>query len=178
MQKADRRTPGARTPARRAWIACLILPLLVGCGGAPSSRGAHVGDRAPEFTLPALDGSDVSLSDYKGSVVVINLWATWCPPCRAEIPVLEAAYRAHKAEGLVVLGISVGESKEVVQSFVAEMGMTYPVLLDPRSTMLDRLRALGLPVSVFVDRDGVVRARHSGELSESKLEEYLDSLLP
>jgi thiol-disulfide isomerase/thioredoxin len=161
-------------------VLCLLVLGLAGCGGGAPGSGSEfgVGRPAPGFSLESLAGGKVSLRDYRGHVVLINLWATWCPPCKSEIPVLQSAYQEHKEEGLVILGINIGESSGVVRAFVAQTGVTYPVLLDSESVMLGKLRVLGLPVSVLVDGDGIVRARVSGELSKSRLEGLLESLLP
>lgn len=161
-----------------AWLCALLT--LAACGGASAERrsGSGEGDLAPDFTLESLDGRQVSLSDFRGSVVLINLWATWCPACKTEVATLDASYRAHRDEGYVVLGIAIGESKEAVVPFVARMSMTYPVLLDAEGTMMERYRALGLPTSVLVDREGIVRLRHQGELSSADLSDYLSGLLP
>jgi peroxiredoxin len=161
-------------------VLCLLALGLAGCAGRESgpSGGLGVGQPAPDFTLESLSGDQVSLSDFRGQVVLLNLWATWCPSCKTEIPVLEAAYQAHKQDGLVVLGIDVGESAAAVQPFVAQAGMTYPVLLDGERSLLGKYRALGLPVSIVIDGNGLVRARSSGELSRAGLEDLLDGLLP
>jgi thiol-disulfide isomerase/thioredoxin len=125
-----------------------------------------------------LAGGLVSLSDHRGKVVLINLWATWCPPCQSEVPVLEAAYQLHDEDGLIVLGVDMGEAASTVQAFVDRAGITYPVLLDTDSTLLSKYRALGLPVSIVVDREGIVRARSVGALTRGKLEGLLKTLLP
>lgn len=160
--------------------ALLILAVtMAACSGPESaaSQGISVGNRARDFTLESLDGGKVSLSDYKDQVVLVNLWATWCPPCRAEIPDLEAAYRAHKDEGFVVLGVNVEESAQAIEPFVADLDMTYPVLLDERGQVMNDYRALGLPISLLVDREGVIQERHVGILTASQLERYLSELL-
>jgi thiol-disulfide isomerase/thioredoxin len=118
------------------------------------------------------------LSDHLGSIVLINFWATWCAPCRAEIPDLEAAYRAHKDSGFVVLGVGVEDPRQGIESFVAEMDMTYPVLLDESGTLMKEYRGSGLPMSVLVDRDGIIQVRHMGYLSATQLESYLSRLMP
>ena len=159
----------------------LVLVLLVGaCSGLGEAvpQGVEEGSQARDFSLHNLAGEKVSLSDYKGKVVLINFWATWCPPCRAEIPDLEAAYREHQDDDFVVLGVSIEDPPETVQAFVAEYGVTYPVLLDSEGEMVRVYRAAGLPTSVFVDPQGVIRIRHVGYLSEAQLKQYLQSLLP
>ena len=163
-----------------AGVLLLLAVTLVACGGGDSSglTGVNKGNLASGFTLEALDGSSVSLGEYRGNVVLINFWATWCPPCRAEIPDIENVYRARQDDGFVVLGVSVEESREAVAPFVEAMGMTYPVLLDERGQVLKMYRAIGLPMSVLLDQDGVIQVRHVGALTMEQLEEYLAQVLP
>jgi len=163
-----------------AGVMLLLAVTLAACGGDNSSesRGVNQGNLASGFTLEALDGTEVSLSEYRGNVVLINFWATWCPPCRAEIPDIENVYRARQDDGFVVLGVGVEESREAVAPFVEAMGMTYPVLLDERGQVLKMYRAIGLPMSVILDRDGVIQVRHVGALTMEQLEDYLAQVLP
>lgn len=158
----------------------LILTVLVAACSGPGSaapQGITVGNRARDFHLESLHGEQVSLSDYKGSVVLVNFWATWCAPCRAEIPDFEAAYQAHKDDDFVVLGINVEESSRDVEAFVRELNVTYPVLLDEQGKVMNEYRGLGLPMSLLVDRDGVIQVRHMGILTANQLQEYLDKSL-
>jgi peroxiredoxin len=158
----------------------VVAVVLAGCTGPGQEApgGINVGNRARDFTLEDLAGDKVSLSDYRGDVVLINFWATWCPPCRAEIPDLEAAYRTWGGNGLVVLGLSTDESREQVQAFVDEFGVTYPVLLDSEAKIMQTYRARGLPTSVLVDRDGVIQVRHIGYLAAEQLNDYLAQVMP
>ncbi len=162
-----------------AGVLLSVAVILIACGdsGADSSAGVNQGNRALNFTLEKLDGEEVSLSDYAGEVVVVNFWATWCPPCRAEIPDLEAAYQAYQEKGLVVLGVNVEDPARAVESFVAEMEMTYPVVLDETGKVMRAYRTPGLPMSVVLDREGVIRARHIGFLSAEQLDDYLQQVL-
>ena len=161
-------------------ILVLLLFTVTACAGTGSirSEGAKDGNQAPDFTLENLEGEKVSLNDFSGRVVLINFWATWCPPCRAEIPDIQAAYQSHQKDGLVVLGVNVGESREAVKPFVDQVQMTYPVLLDEARKVFKAYRVFGLPMSVIVDQEGVVRVRHTGQLTAAQLEHYLDQLLP
>jgi peroxiredoxin len=134
--------------------------------------------QAHDFRLPDLDGKQQRLSSHRGKVVLINFWATWCPPCRAEIPEIEAAFEARQADGFEVLGINVEESRETIAPFVDEFEMSYPVLLDESGRLLQTYRAMGLPMSVIVDQDGVIQARHVGFLTAADLDRYLGELLP
>ena len=163
-----------------AGVLLLLAVTLVACGGGDSSgpTGVNKGNLASGFTLEALDGSSVSLGEYRGNVVLINFWATWCPPCRAEIPDIEKAYQARQDDGFVVLGVNVEEPREAVAPFVEAMGMTYPVVLDEDGQVLKMYRAIGLPMSVLLDQDGVIQVRHVGVLTMEQLEDYLAQVLP
>lgn len=132
---------------------------------------------APDFTLRTVEGDIVKLSDYRGQVVLFNTWATWCPPCRAEMPDLEAYYREHRDDGFVVLAVNSQESASTVAKFVETQGFTFPVLLDPDGKVMSRYAVRGLPTSFVIDRDGMVRGVWSGQLSPARLREMVDSLL-
>jgi len=122
-----------------------------------------VGDRAPEFQLPALGGSPVSLSDYRGKVVMVHFWATWCPPCVEELPVLESLYQTLKSEGLEILAISIDKGEgSIVSTFMKRYGLTFPVLLDPEASVSSSYGTFKLPETYIVDRQGVVAYKAIG----------------
>jgi cytochrome c biogenesis protein CcmG, thiol:disulfide interchange protein DsbE len=161
----------------------LFLALLVAACGAPGATGGtqtgiSEGQSAPDFSLETLDGDKVSLSDYRGQIVLINFWATWCAPCRAEIPAIEAVLEARQDEPFVVLGVNYQESRDRIRPFVDELSMTYPVLLDETGRVMQTYRAPGLPMSILLDENGVIQHRHAGLLTEAQLEGYLADLLP
>jgi cytochrome c biogenesis protein CcmG/thiol:disulfide interchange protein DsbE len=133
--------------------------------------------QAPDFTLQTLDGRSVKLSDYRGQVILLNTWASWCPPCRAEMPDLEAYYREHKEDGFVVLAINDEEDASTVASFIQAQGFTFPVLLDPGGKVMSQYGVRGLPTSFFIDRNGMVRGVWSGQLSPERLKQIVDPLL-
>jgi cytochrome c biogenesis protein CcmG/thiol:disulfide interchange protein DsbE len=135
------------------------------------------GKAAPDFVLKDLTGHLVRLSDLRGQVVLINLWATWCPPCRAEIPDLAAVYQAYHAEGFVILGVDDQESKETVSEFLAKSPLPYPVLLDPDSRVARAYGVSYLPMSFLIDRRGMLRAALPGQNSRAKLENAITPLL-
>jgi len=145
--------------------------------GSAALQGINTGNQARDFTLKSLDGRKVTLSDFQGDVVLINFWATWCAPCRAEIPDFEGAYQAHKDEGFVILGLNEQESPQVIESFIEELDMTYPALLDEQGQVMREYRVLGLPTSLLVDRHGVIQVRHTGTLAAAQLEAHLTKLL-
>lgn len=141
-------------------------------------EGVNEGKRARDFTLANLAGIDVSLSDFQGQVVLVNFWATWCAPCRDEIPGFEQVYRTYTDDGFVVLGVNLQESRDQVEPFLDSMDVTYPILLDQGGDVTSEYRTLGLPMSILVTPEGVIHTRHVGFLSDSILENYLQELLP
>jgi len=138
---------------------------------------ARVGAALRNFTLTDLSGKQVQLSDYAGRPVLINAWATWCPPCRAEMPDLHDFYLAHQAEGFTLLAVNAGESRPQVQSFIQQMGFTFPVLLDPNITLLTDLGIRSFPTSILVGRDGKVKTIHVGMLTADQLQTEIAPLL-
>lgn len=160
-------------------LAILALTLVACRAEDPGDpQGINQGNRARDFALETLDGTQVSLKDHEGKVVLINFWATWCAPCKAEIPDIQAAYDRYRDEGFVVLGVSVEEPREVVKPFVDALGVTYPVLLDEKGQVMKTYRALGLPMSTIVDPEGVIQVRHIGYMTAAQLDSYLEQLLP
>lgn len=143
-----------------------------------SSIPVTVNFNSPTLTLRDLSGQERSLSDYRGSVVLVNLWATWCPPCQAEMPNLEAFYNEHRNAGLVVVGIEDGDPRAQVTSFVAAHGITFPVWLDPTYEATDRaFKTSNLPTSYVIDRSGQVRLMWVGAISAANLEKYVTPLI-
>jgi len=137
----------------------------------------QVGQPAPDFALRDLASNVERLSTLRGQVVLVNLWATWCPPCRAEMPELAALYLAHKDEGFILLGVDDQERKETVSEFLERNPLPYPVLLDPDSRVSRAYGVDYLPMSVLIDRRGVLRAIFPGESSQAKLEAAIKPLL-
>ena len=147
----------------------LLLLLLAGAAPAEATHvQPAVGHRAPDFTLRDPQGKAVQLSRVVGEkAVFLNFWATWCPPCREEMPPMERAYRDYRAEGLEILAVSidVGEEKSAaakVKKFMAKFKLSFPALLDHRMEVAGRYRLIGLPSTVLIDRRGVVRAVEIG----------------
>lgn len=120
---------------------------------------------APAFTLSDLSGKDITLSGYKGKPVVINFWATWCIPCRNEMPELEKLYRERKAEGLEVVLVNVKESLSVVDKYINKNGFTFKVLLDSKGDTYRAYQVFGLPSTYFIDKEGTIRYSYMGELT-------------
>jgi len=120
----------------------------------------------------------VRLSDYQGQPVLINFWATWCPPCREEMPLFSEFYLANQDSGFVILAVDVGEEWDLVADFAYEQNLPFPVLLDPDQQIADALRINAYPTSVLVGRDGKIKSVHVGMYTEKQLERdvlpYLD----
>jgi len=168
-----------RTTANRRFIGALILWTFVclpagACLSAPA--GATGGEAAafdirypkqrlpaPDFSLPELGGGWRSLGDYRGKVVLIHFWATFCAPCLEELPDLEALWQRYREQGLEVLGVAVDRGSErAVREFSVHAGMSFPVLLDPDGVVRNRYEVLALPVSYLVGRDGKLSGRAIG----------------
>jgi thiol-disulfide isomerase/thioredoxin len=132
---------------------------------------------APELSLQNVNGDAESLISYRDRVVLVNNWATWCPPCKAEIPTLEAYYKTHAADGFVIVGIEAGESQNEVLKFTQEHEMTYPVWFDLNSAAMGAFHNGNLPSSYVIDRKGTVRLAWVGEISQEMLEKFVTPLL-
>ncbi len=119
--------------------------------------------------LSIINEGDITIDNLKGKVVVLNFWATWCPPCKKEMPLLEATYNKYKEKGLIVLGVNYNEDSETITKFVKEMGITFPVALDRDFKVTKAYGVLALPTTFFIDRNGIIRDRFRGEITEEVL---------
>lgn len=137
------------------------------------------GDQAYSFALTNLDGAPVALNDFAGQPVLVNFWATWCPPCRLEMPEFQRAIEAHEQDGLVILAINEYEDADTVRSFFSdEMGFTFTALLDSEGAVGKAYGATGLPASFFVAPNGTISAVHRGLMTGDQLDTYLAEILP
>ncbi len=172
-RSSSRSHSAARSPI--VWvIATILLTMMVvgglGLSGVGSVSAARVGSSA-DFRLNDFSNKPVRLSDYRGHPVLVNLWASWCPPCRAEMPDLIKFFKAHEAEGLVVLAINSADDSSSAQQFIREQGMPFPVLYDPNGNAERLFGASGLPSTIFIDRKGTVRSTWIGQISPTILEQ-------
>ncbi|KPK04657.1 MAG: hypothetical protein AMJ56_17050 [Anaerolineae bacterium SG8_19] len=144
-----------------------------------SRSGLLVGDQAYDFTLSDLDGNPVSLANFRGQPVIVNFWATWCAPCRIEMPELQEAFEKYKGDGLVILALDQDEPVEVARSyFYDEMDLTFTPLQDEGSAIATTYGSFGvLPSTFFIDSDGIVQAIHRGPLTLGQIEGYLADIL-
>ncbi len=148
-------------------------------GRSPSTDEGRV---APDFLLPTLDGGELRLSDLRGKPVLVNFWASWCAPCRQEMPDIVRAYDEHADDGLVVVAINLQEDAGTVREFADEFGMKFPIVIDRTGQVADAWRIggpiEGIPSSYFIDVNGIVRARVFGPMDEPMLAEQLAKVLP
>lgn len=133
---------------------------------------------APDLSLTDVAGTPASLTDFRGQVVLVNLWATWCPPCKAEMPTLQAYYERHRANGFSVVAINDGDPAADVVQFVEEYALTFPVWLDPSYMATEQaFKNMSLPSSYVIDRAGVIRLQWVGEITDATLEKYVTPLI-
>lgn len=152
----------------------LRLAMLAGLASVACDDGSvvEVGKPVPSYAAVTLQGDTVSLTSLRGRTVLLNVWATWCAPCREEIPYLERLHTQHSGAGLEVIGVSIdarGETQAIAE-FASELGVTYPIWHDPDERVSARFLSLGVPSSYLIDRDGILRWRHLGVLRESNAE--------
>ncbi len=160
----------------------LLLWMAVQSNGSQSAaqsvpQAPEQGKPASNFTSPALTGGEIALADYAGEVVIVNFWATWCPPCKAEMPGINNFYEAHQDNGLVVLAVNAQESESQVRPFIEASGFTFPVLLDPAGSVVNQYQVHSFPTTIVIDREGVVRHIQVGMISEEELEGIVTPLL-
>jgi len=132
---------------------------------------------APDLALPQLDGAQRTLRDLRGQVVLINVWATWCPPCRAEMPAIQQAYAEYHERGFTVLAVNQREDASAITPFLEQHGLTFPILLDSDGQASATYQASALPSSFFVDRRGVIRTVYHGPLPPSVINGTIEQLL-
>ena len=167
--------------ANKLTIAGLVL--MVACSGCGNSSGnganatAQVGQAAPDWSDPLVSGSgSLTMAQLRGKPVFMDFFATWCPPCNAEAPMVNAAYKRYASQGLQVIGVDVQENAQKAKQFVDQHQLTYPAVVDS-GTLSDQYKINGMPVGVFIDKTGVVRKIEVGQLSPDQLSADIKSIL-
>ncbi len=150
----------------RLSISAIVVTSLAAC--LPEGGPPQIGEQVPDYQASTLDRALVSLDDLRGQVVLLNIWATWCGPCRFETPFLQSVYEEHAERGFEIVGISVDDAgfEDTVQEFVDENGVTYTILHDAQMQAMDTFHVIGLPATYLVDREGVIRFIRLGPVSE------------
>ena len=137
-----------------------------------------VGRPAPVFALSTLEGAPVTLEGHRGKVLVVNFWASWCyPACYEEAPVLERNWRGYRDRGVVVLGVGIQDKREAVEKFVADFGLTFPIAQDLKGSVSVDYGVYGVPETFFVDRQGRIRVKHVGAVTDDVFRKTVDALL-
>lgn len=154
------------------------------CQSKPDSEpkpdsAPQVGKLAPNFQLPDLEGKSVSLSDFLGSPIVVNFWASWCGPCVHEMPYIQGVYDEWSAKGLVLLGINIGESPSKARQFMDSNHLFFPVLLDEDGKVAELYSIRGIPTTIFIDEEGIVQVIKIGAFpSKAAIEDNLSKIIP
>lgn len=191
----DDGAPPARTTSGRKWalaavsalaLALLTFPVLMSDSGVTHVADIGLPDNATctgegaanfDFTLKGPDGGTVNFADYKGQVVLLNFWGTWCPPCRVEVPAFVELQEAYRDRGFVIVGVAVEDTAEAVRTFAAEMGVNYPMAMTQDDIEHAYGPIYGLPLSFVIARDGSICRRHFGELTKERVEKEIAPLL-
>ncbi|NJN15246.1 MAG: TlpA family protein disulfide reductase [Oscillochloris sp.] len=163
---------------RRLTAYCLFVAviMLAGCAPRNADEGVQVGQILPNAELTTFAGEKVNVHDLRGQPVVINFWATWCEPCKEEIPMLQAAYENTSRTGFQLLAVT-NESRSTVEEFVGSFGMSFPVVFDPGGRAGNRYRVQAIPTTFFLDSEGRILARHMGALDAQTLAGYLSRIM-
>jgi len=135
-------------------IILIVSPLIAHAG--------TIGTKGPEFKLADIVGKEVSLEQLKGKVIFLDFWATWCAPCRDELPELEALFKKYQGQGLIVIGVNVDATAAIIAKFLDKKHITFPMLIDAKGEAGDAYRVTGLPTAFLINRDGFIRYRHGG----------------
>ena len=154
----------------RSLVANVVaVPLVITACVPADNVGPRIGSPAPDYQAATLEGDPVTLSSFRGRPVLLNLWATWCAPCRYETPFLQGLYEEWGPRGLEVVGVSLdtGNATDLITDFIEEYGVTYTILVDPRMVGMETYQVLGLPATFLIDRDGVLRWMKFGPVSET-----------
>lgn len=156
----------------RIVVAGLLLSILA--AASPASSGLS-GQPAPDFALKSSTGENLRLSEYRGDVVMINFWATWCGPCRQEMPLLDELYSRYRRVGFNLLGVNIDDDSRRAMDMISELGVTFPVLFDSRKDVSRLYEVDAMPVTIIVDREGNVRHIHQG-YKPGYEQKYLDEV--
>lgn len=161
-------------------LALVAIGLLLMQGSAKNEfagNSLETMEPAPSFALALLDGKSFQFHDYKGKPVLINFFASWCLPCREEMPVLEKIVREYQSKGVVFLGIAVDDTEDKMKEFIKRYDVTFPVGLDKTAEIQKAFGLYGIPTTYFIDKRGVISYFHSGVVTEELLQHELDKLL-
>jgi cytochrome c biogenesis protein CcmG/thiol:disulfide interchange protein DsbE len=182
--------PAERSPAGRlgrmlgfAFVVAVVLALALMLGYGLASKQGNTGSsllarEAPNFTLELFDGSTLTLSDLRGQPVVVNFWASWCPPCREEAPDLEKVWRDYEDQGVVFVGVNVSDTRSDALDYINEFEITYSNGPDPGKEIYDDYGVTAFPETFFVNRQGIVVHKYAGPMDQQTLAAFVEDILP
>ena len=169
-------------------IILLVGILASGCGPAQPAantttpqipEGINIGNRAIDFELQTLDGKTVKLSDYRGKPVLLNFWATWCGPCRFEVPFLNQINKSYSDKWLVMLAVDIGENSTVINNFMTSLNVTLPVLMDYDKKVAKSYSITAIPATYFIDKNGIIQQKMPGAFPDkAAIETMLKTIIP
>ena len=168
-----------RMPLKAGWLFVVVavgIVLIVGYALQPQG-GSPIGSSAPNFVMPLFDGGELALADLRGSVVVVNFSASWCPPCRDEAPILEQTWQEYKDKGVAFIGVAYQDNPAKAMAFNEESNITYPTGEDPYGRISKSYRVTGVPETFLIAKDGRLVQQFIGPVTEDKLGAALDELL-
>ncbi len=173
QRKEEQRKAAAARSRLITWVSVglIVVGLLI---VLLTSRPGVSDGTAPNFSAQTVDGQTVSLAEHRGEVVMLNFWATWCPPCKAEMPVLQNAYETYKDDGFTIIAVNNMEALSTVQRFAQSANLSFPIAMDERGVVQQTFGIMGYPTSIFVGPNGEIYATHSGALRADQLTQYIE----
>jgi len=153
-------------------LVVFLIAALTGCSSVDK------GSQAPDFSLSDLDGNTVNFADFRGKNVYLNFWASWCDPCKEEMPDIEKTFDLYKDKDFVVLTVNTGEDKETVKSFIQNNGYTFPVLLDTNLDVAKLYKTNDIPVSFFINKEGKIISKKVGLMTADEMKQASEQLYP
>ncbi|WP_349305588.1 TlpA disulfide reductase family protein [Bacillus sp. FJAT-49736] len=148
-------------------------------GLSSNSKSVQEGAEAPDFVLSTLDGKTAKLSDYRGQKIILNFWASWCPPCKAEMPYMQKFYEKNKSKNITIVSVnltSMDRGTSLVQSFISKNNITFPVLLDKNGDIGKTYQAVAIPTSYIIDQNGIIRKKIIGPMDEAMMEDLTNNI--
>jgi len=173
-----KRGKGQGVRGKTVGLILLLFIIAISCESPESpSTKPQISKPASDFALKDITGNEIKLSSLKGKAVMVNFWATWCHPCREEIPDLQKSYEENKDKGFIILRVNIKENESKVSKFVKDFKITYPVLLDIDGSVSNEYQVFGVPMSFFIDKNGIIKDTFVGMMTKEDIEKRLSAIL-